>query len=292
MQYSLTYRETNVAIDSHGGELVSFRDSSGLEYIWSGDPAFWSGRNPLLFPIVGNLKNGEVSIQGRTYRMSRHGFARDNEFTLLEKTDDSITLELRENRATLECYPFPFSLQVCHRVMNDRFSTTYRVENTGGLPMPFCIGAHTAFRCPLRAGERFEDYAVVFDSPQTASMRLLSSDGLLTELREPVLEGQDSFPLDRSVFSRVDTMIFDDLSVKAVSLLNLETGHGVRMEFSGFPMLAFWTKGDTDAPFICMEPWHGCAALTDETGNFTDKPGCIVLSAGESKTFSYTVYTR
>lgn len=292
MRYTISNHAARAEVESRGGELVSFRDESGLEYIWGGDPAYWPGRNPLLFPIVGNLKNGRVSIDGAVYEMSRHGFARDMEFELTEQTDDGVTLELRESAQTLARYPFPFSLRVCHRVMEQGFSTTFQVKNTGGTPMPFCIGAHTAFRCPLREGERFEDYEVVFDRPLTASMRLLTADGLVSRAQEPVLAGQDRFALDRGVFERVDTMMFDDLPVSAVSLLHRETGRGVRMEFPDFPVLAFWTKGGVEAPFICIEPWHGCAALADESGRFTEKPGCIVLSPGEMREFCYSVMIR
>lgn len=289
MRYTLFFNGLRAEVDSHGGELVSFRDRSNVEYIWSGDPTYWAGRNPLLFPIVGNLKNGQISIDGSIYKMSRHGFARDCEFAPVSQTEDSITLELRENEDTLACYPFPFVLQVCHRIAENGFFTTFRVENTGQRPMPFCIGAHTAFSCPLHAGERFEDYAIVFDRPLTASMRLLTAEGLISNTREQVLAGQDRFLLDRGIFDRVDTMIFDDLQVSAVSLLHQKLGHGVRMEFPDFPMVAFWTKSGTDAPFICLEPWHGCAALEDESGIFSEKPGCVLLRPGEEKTFTYAV---
>lgn len=293
MQFTLSHRGLRAVADSHGGELVSLRDAAGTEYIWSGDPAFWPGRNPLLFPIVGNLKNGRVLFQGQPYEMGRHGFARDLDFFPVEQDDRHVVLELRESPETLARYPFPFSLRVCHTLTEDGFSTAFRVENTGSTPMPFCIGAHTAFRCPLHDGERFEDYEIVFDQPEQADTVLLTPEGLVSHnRREPLLNETDRFPLDRAVFDRLDTIILENLRSTGVSLLHRETGHGVRLDFTGFPMVAFWTKSGCEAPFVCLEPWHGCAAADNEDGEFFHKPHCITLAPGEIRDLRYTIVLK
>lgn len=290
MQFELSFQGLRAIADSHGGELVSFRDKQGVEYIWGGDPAYWSGRNPLLFPIVGSLKNGTVRFDGQEYKMSRHGFARDHEFEVVEQTAGRIVFELRENPSTLERYPYPFKLRVCHQLAEGGFSTTFRIENTGSNSMPFCIGAHTAFRCPLQEVECFEDYEIIFDQPEETSMRLLTQEGLLSpSLCEPFLTGQNRFALDYDLFARVDTVILENIKSESICLAHKENGHGVRMDFKGFPMLSFWTKGAEKAPFICLEPWHGCAAVEDEPGEFIDKPHCIILRPGEVKTLDYKV---
>lgn len=293
MQFELMHKDMRAVAESHGGELVSLRDRSGTEYIWSGSAPFWSGRNPVLFPIVGRLKNGTVTYDGQTGEMAQHGFARKSGFAVLEQTADSILFELRESEETLKQYPFPFSLQVRHTLNENGFSTEFRVENTGTAPMPFCIGAHTAVCCPIHEGERFEDYEIVFDEKETASMLLLNENNLISHKdREPLLENQDRFTLDYSVFERLDTIILEGLHSTGVSLLHRETGRGVRMEFSGFPMIAFWTQGAMKAPFICLEPWHGCAAVDNEDGSFAGKRHCITLFPGESRTLKYTLSLR
>ena len=277
-------------MDTHGGELVSLQDGSGTEYIWGGDPAFWAGRNPVLFPIVGGLKNGTVRFNGRSYAMPRHGFARDNKFSVAEQGKNFVVFELRENEATLKQYPYAFSLQVTHRLEESGFSTSFRIKNAGVEPMPFCIGGHTAFRCPLQGGERFEDYEVVFDRPEQADLILLTQDGLVShEKREPFLHEEDRFMLDRDSFARLDTMILENLRSTGVSLRHRKSGHGVHLDFTGFPMIGFWTKAEPAAPFFCMEPWQGCTAVDNESGEFTDKPYCTVLAPGESKRLGYTV---
>ena len=282
MTFELKKGSLRATAQTRGGELVSFRDGTGLEYIWEGDPAFWSGQNPVLFPIVGSLKDGKIAIGGSTYEMGRHGFARGMEFSCAAQGEDFITLELRENEATLKRYPFPFSLKVTHRLLEDGFSTAFAVENTGSAPMPFCIGGHTAIRCPLRAGERFEDYELLFDEPEQADSHLLSGEGvILHDGRRPMLDGTGRLALDYSTFAEMDTMIFSMLRSGNVSLIHRETGRGVRLDFHEFPMVAFWTK--PGAPYLCLEPWQGCAAWDNESGKFEDKPFCTVLQPGEKK---------
>ncbi|WP_325200545.1 aldose 1-epimerase family protein [Oscillibacter sp.] len=286
MTHTLSTPTLTASARTLGGELISLRDSAGTEYIWQGDPAFWSGQNPVLFPIVGSLKDGKVDVNGTTCEMGRHGFARRSEFTLTDQGPDFVTLELRESPETLARFPFPFGLQVRHQLLKNGFSTTFAVENTGTEPMPFCIGAHTAIRCPLLPGQRFEDYELIFDQPEDADTLLLTSQGLLRGGgREPMLRG-GKVTLDYETFRRLDTLIFQGLRSKRVSLRHKETGRGVSLDFHEFPMIAFWTK--PGAPFLCMEPWHGCAAYTGETGRFRDKPHAVTLAPDEWKELTYT----
>lgn len=290
MQFTLSHHGLQAIADSRGGELISLQDAGGTEHLWNGDPAFWSGRNPLLFPIVGNLKNGQVRFDGQPYSMSRHGFARDMDFTPVAQDARSILLELRETPETLGCYPFSFRLLVRHTLLEHGFSTAFQIQNTGAVPMPFCIGAHTAIRCPLHTGERFEDYQLVFDQPETAGTRLLTPEGLIhPDKREPLLTDSRLLPLRRSLFDRLDTVILDGLRSHGVALLHRKTGRGVHLDFRGFPMMAFWTKAGCEAPFLCMEPWHGCAAFENESGEFSNKPHCITLNSGEIADLSYSI---
>ena len=276
--------------DTLGGELVSLRDQWGTEYIWNGDPAYWSGRNPVLFPIVGGLKNGRVDIGGRTYEMARHGFARRSEFVIADSGEDFVEFELRERMGTLRQYPFFFSLRVRHQLCTDGFYTQFTVTNPGTVPMSFCIGAHTAFRCPLGEGERFEDYRLVFDQTEDAVSILPGNDGVLLHDRPgPALEHTDTIQLDHAVFDAADTLIYEGLRSKSVRLCHKDTDRGVRVDFSEFPMVAFWTMPGKEAPYICIEPWQGCAAFDNESGRFEDKPHCLTLAPGESKSLRYTV---
>lgn len=287
MIFELKKGALRATAQTRGGELASLRDGGGREYIWEGDPAFWSGQNPILFPIVGSLLNGKIQINGTTYEMGRHGFARGMEFAPVEQGEDFVALELRETEETLACYPFPFSLRVTHRLLEDGFSTAFSVQNTGGSPMPFCIGGHTAIRIP--EGERFEDFHLLFDQAETADSHLLSPQGIiLHDGRKAMLDGTGTLALDYQDFAQMDTLIFSMLRSGNVSLVHRETGRGVRLDFHEFPMVAFWTK--PGAPFLCMEPWLGCAAWDNESGRFEDKLFCAILQPGEVKELAYTFY--
>ena len=281
------------AVETHGGELVSFLDSEGTEYIWGGDPAYWAGQNPILFPTIGAVKDGVTRFRGVEYPLQRHGFARHSEFAPVEQGTDYVVLELRESPETLAQYPYSFRLRVTHRLLENGFETAFAVKNMGKEEMPFCLGGHTAYRCPLRAGETFEDYRLVFDTPERADTIHCLPDGILhRDGREAVLQDRDTIALHHEIFDRLDTLIFDGLRSKGVSLVHQDTGRGLRVEYGDFPMIAFWTMPDKNAPYICIEPWHGCGAYDDDTGNFEDKLHCIRLAPGEEKHLHFSMYVR
>ena len=285
MTYTLKLGDMTAVADTRGGELISFRDEQGKEYLWQGDPQYWSGRNPILFPVVGGLKDGRVCFDGKPYEMARHGFARNSTFSLVEEGDDYVIFELVDSETTLQRYPFHFRLRVRHQLIDNGFSTCFEVTNTGSVPLPFCIGAHTAFNCP----GSFEDHRLVFDHPEDAHAMIPTPQGCLDSGRtEYTLPSTDTIPLDHETFDRVDTLVFHGLRSTGVRLLGAD-GHGVRMDFEGLPLIAFWSPVGKNAPFVCVEPWHGCAAFEDESGEFTDKPWCITLQPGQSKALRYTV---
>ena len=290
MEITLRKQHMKAVVTTKGGELIYLEDEQGRNYIWNGDPAYWFGRNPLLFPIVGNLKDGKILMDGHEYHMNRHGFARDQEFTVIQQGEDFVIMELVSNDETLHRYPRCFSLQVKHELHHDGFTTSFKVTNKDHKSMPFCIGAHTAFHCPINEGESFEDYQIVFDQEETAYPIRLNDEGLVQgPSSHLMLDHERIMTLDYDVFAKVDTVIFRNLKSTGVGLYHKENGQGVHMSFEGFPMMAFWTKGKEKAPFICIEPWHGCAALEDETGLFEDKEACLILESGKSKELRYKV---
>lgn len=341
MDITLQRNGLTAIVDTKGAELKSLKDAEGTEYIWHGDSAYWPGRNPVLFPIVGNLKDGKVRCGDKEYEMNRHGFGRDLEFWELDTEpqeqapdmgmmgmmgmdqdrdleeeimgggslmggglggfmggmmkpkkvviSDSATLQLHHSHETMMKYPYPFDFYVKHQLNDDGYTTTYLVENLGIDTMPFCIGAHTGFNCPLHEGESFSDYELVFSEEETCPTTLLNEKGLVSGEKKAFLEGTKVLPLSYEPFAQLDTLIFEGLKSKEVTLRHKETGHGVTMDFHQFPVLAFWTKGAQEAPFLCIEPWMGYAAVEGESGKFEDKPYVTVLQPGECMQMSFTV---
>ena len=292
MELILKNESVQAVVTTKGAELISFKDVSEKEYIWSGNPEYWSGRNPVLFPVVGTLKDGKIIMDDSVYEMGRHGFARGSEFTVAEQSENHVVFELKSSEETMKRYPRHFVLQVGHKLNEDGFTTWFDVANMDERPMPFCIGAHTAFNCPMNEGENFNDYEIVFDREETAQNHLLNERGCICGLEDGFrLNHTDRFGLTYAPFAELDTLIFRNLNSTGLKLCHKETGKGVHMDFAGFPFMAFWTMGAKKAPYICIEPWHGCAALTTETGKFEDKEDVIVLQPGEKKHLEYTVKT-
>ncbi|WP_312642144.1 aldose 1-epimerase family protein [Hydrogenoanaerobacterium sp.] len=286
MKLSLNLNGCTAVVDTYGAELISYRDIANTEYIWNGDPAYWAGRNPILFPIVGGLKNGQVQIDGKTYEMGRHGFARHSEFEVLQSGEHFAVLRLCDNAETLAQYPYHFELLVRHELTDDGFATSFTVRAIDST-IQFCIGAHTGFMCPLHRNERFEDYSVVFEQVENLPCMALTPDGPVenTAIR---LNHTDRLALDHTLFDN-DALIFKGLRSRSVSLRHNTTGKGVKMNFSDFPLLALWSKPHSDAPYLCFEPWVGHAATAAESNDFAHKPYVVTLSAGESFSIGYTV---
>ena len=288
MQFSLSGHGAGATIDSTGGELTGYR-KNGIEYVWQGDPAYWSGHAPVLFPIVGALKDEGIRIDGASYKIPKHGVARKREFTLEEKREDSAVFSLRPDAQSLTIYPYQFALHVTHRLMENGFQTTYAVTNEDKREMPFCIGGHPAFRCPLEHNESFEDYVLLFDKNETVPALYTDGGTLLSRATAVrLMRDGNRIPLRYSDFD-MDAFILDGLASRAVTLLHTPTGKGLRLTFDGYSALGVWTPPGKNAPFICLEPWAGLPALTDETGEFLDKPYVMVLKPGETKLFQYAM---
>lgn len=289
MTYNLKFNGNTAVADTRGAELISYRDDSGTEYIWNGDSAYWTGHNPLLFPIVGSLKNDEAQIEGGTYRMARHGFARRSDFEVAESGEHYIVFRLRDNAQTLAQYPYHFELLVRHELTSSGFTTKYTVNCTDNRPIQFCIGAHTGFMCPLHKNEKFEDYSLEFEKAEDLCSMMLTEDGLIDPEKATVLDKNARvLALDHKLFDD-DALIFKGLRSQSVALRHNTTGKGVKMNYAGFPMLGIWSKPHSDAPYVCIEPWVGHSADANDNGEFSDKPYVITLPAGKSYSIDYTV---
>lgn len=291
MTLNLKLGGRTAVIDTLGGELVSYRDEAGIEYIWGGDPAYWSGRNPLLFPIVGRLNKGTVLIDEKPYEMPQHGFARYSEFEVIESGESRAVLRLCSSEATLAQFPYRFELLVTQTLTENGFTTAFTVRNTDDKPISFCIGAHTAFRVPLLKNERFEDYSLVFEQTENLESAALTEDGRIDPARTvPGLRNTDTIPLRHELFD-IDTLIFEGLRSQSVKLCHNTEKRGIKVSFAGFPILAFWSMPHTDAPYLCIEPWRGTAAIDGESGNFADKPHLVTVEVGGEFKLGYSAET-
>lgn len=278
----LRHAGARATVAERGAELLSYTGKDGREYLWNGDPAVWSGHSPLLFPVIGNAMQGRVRIGGQTYEMPKHGLVRGADFSLRAQGEDFAEFGFAADAETRRSYPFDFELLVRHTLLEDGFSTSYIVENHGNARMPFCIGGHPAFVCPMREGARFEDYVVRFAQAETGENTLVNSEGYIRGKEMlPGFQNSDTLSLDYGLIEVRDTLIFENLRSRKVWLVHRESGEGLSFAFPHFDLLALWTKPGMQAPYLCIEPWSGLPAVVGESGNFEDKPYVRWLAPGE-----------
>lgn len=220
--------------------------------------------------------------------MGRHGIARDRDFACAHADGHSVTFELSSDERTRAAFPFDFLLRMTYAIEGvSTLRQTFEVVNTGEVELPFTLGGHPAFNVPLCAGERFEDYELCFLRRWTAASPTMVEGGLWDFSRRiPVLADADRLPLSHRLFD-VDTLLLEGVPGSAVELVGPQ-GHGVRVGFEGFPYLGVWSAA-ADAPFVAVEPWHGCSTALDEPDCFEAKRAVMRLAPGESRGLSFTV---
>lgn len=274
-----------------GGELRSYK-LGGKSYVWEGNAEYWASSSPVLFPTVCATIDGTVKFEGTAYPLMKHGFARKQEFTLYEATENKLTYLLASNDELKELYPYDFNLFVTHSICDNGFTTEFKVVNTDKKPIVFTIGGHPGFNCPINEGENFSDYKLVFEKQEKVDVIYTTSygGGYIDPSFNPVgkLQNTNEWELDHKDYD-VDVLIAPTLKSRKVKLVHKVTGKGIEMDFNGFNALGVWTPPKKNAPFVCLEPWNGLPASIGETGNFEDKPYAITLPVGEEYSVSYTV---
>lgn len=272
-------------IDPLGAQLSVLRDAAGRDLLWDGDPAFWNGRAPLLFPIVGTLAGGEYRLGDKRYALPRHGFARHKPFEVLSASRTDVLLRLQADPQTLAVYPFQFQLQVRFEVNGAALSVNTTVQNRGDTPMPASFGYHPGFRWPLPSGIERARHAIEFEHDEPAPIRRVDGDGLVTAVRHPSPIRARHLPLDDELF-RDDAVILDSLQSRAVTY-GADAGPRLTLRFPDTPYLGLWSK--PGAPFVCIEPWHGMADREGFSGDFSRKPGVFRVPPGAQREFRMQV---
>ena len=268
--------------------LFRSRHDGGIEFIWQAGPA-WPRHAPLLFPIVGRLANDELRHRGRAYRMTQHGFARDNRFALAERGQSSCALVFEDSEATRALYPFAFRLTVTYALDETGLEVALKILNTGEETLPASLGGHPAFNWPLQAGVSKESYALTFAGEESSPVRRLDG-GLLRAVTEPSPVKGTVLPLSESLFTD-DAVIFDRMgshSVRYAAGQGTSSGPWLKMSWHGFRELGVWSK-PSGAPFLCIEPWRGYASPVGFAGEFSDKPGLMHIAAGAEEELSYRI---
>tara|TARA_R100001369_G_C3312455_1_gene167567 strand:- start:536 stop:1423 length:888 start_codon:yes stop_codon:yes gene_type:complete len=278
----------SVGIKSIGAELCSLiNKNTGTEHIWQGDPAFWASHAPILFPIIGALKDNIYFFEGKEFHLAKHGFFRNNENVILKREEkEQLIFSLKFSEDSLKNYPFKFELEVGFLLKGKTLEIKHDVFNLDEKPIYFSIGGHPAFNVPLYLGETYEDYFLEFDQNMDLTTAVLSNDGLISNTSEAVLNNEDKINLRKDLFDN-DALIFQDIASKKISLNSKHNGRILSLSYSDFNNLGLWAK--PNAPYVCIEPWLGIADLENTDQDLKNKKGINKLMPSQSFSASYTI---
>ena len=280
MNITISNTHLSATINPLGAELISLKDKENKEYIWEGNPKFWGKHSPILFPIVGRLKDDIYSHNEKSYSLSRHGFAREMEFSILEKSSNKVVFYLKHTDETLKNYPFYFELKISYTLIDTNLKIGYEVVNLNAFEMPFSIGAHPAFALP----NTFENYELLFEKTEKLLSYQLEND-LISDKTISLPMQENSLPLAYPLFEN-DALIFKKLKSKSIAILENKVPF-LKIIFEGFPSLGIWTK--ENAPYICLEPWFGYADTQTNSGKLSEKEGIQIIRAHETFASEYSI---
>lgn len=290
MEKSLQNEKLSINVNYFGGALSSIKDKDGLEYLWQGDKKYWSGQAPVLFPICGSLRNDKAVIGGnKETTMPRHGIVRKREFELEKADDKEIVYSIESNEELLAQYPYDFKLSIGYTLSGKAIIITYKVENRSDEVMPFFLGAHPGFNCPLTEDTAYEDYYVEFDQEENCtSATPLPENGLVDRnARQSFLENSNKLALDYKYFA-IEAIVLDQLKSRKVTLKTDKHNKGIQMDFTDFNNLLLWSTANK-SPFIALEPWSGLSTCLDESDVFEEKANVILLAPKSSKEYKLTI---
>lgn len=287
MQQVLENEFIKIVIAAEGAELQSvFHKKNNIEYLWQGEKAIWPRKAPVLFPIVGKVKDNTYTVAGKTYNLPQHGFARDSKFNLVAATTTSCTFQLKNTAETLTIFPFEFELDIIYSIEDTRLKIEYRIYNPStNNELFYSIGAHPGFNCPLVAGETFEDYYLEFQKAEKLN-RILLDGGLRSDSTEEVSLVNNTLPLSVDLFGTKDAIVVSGLNSERISLKSKKSTHGLHFDYKNYPWFGIWSK---PGPFVCLEPWMGVADDIHATGEFTKKESIQSLKAKAEDVFSYSI---
>ena len=276
MLYTIRSGCMQAQISSLGAQLMHLTGKT--EYLWQGDPAYWTDRAPTIFPYVARLTNGAYRYEGQTYHLPIHGFAPTAEFTAAQKTDDAVALQIETNPEFYAQYPFRFRYTICYRLEENTLHAEICVENRDEKRMYFALGGHPGINVPLEDGLQFEDYALDFGAcaPQRVEF---TPDCFVTGRKTPFALQNGKLPLCHALFDQ-DAIVLKG-TTGTVTLVSERGSRGVRLIAPAFPIFGCWHMPKTDAPYVCLEPWSSLPSRSGVIEDLKTQPDLICLPAGE-----------
>ncbi len=277
-----------IEVSKTGAELKSLVSNNNISYLHDSNPLYWNKSSPILFPIIGKLKDGKTIIENKEYVIPGHGFIKNQLFDVIEHDDNKLVLSSEYNEETLLMYPYKYRFNVIYELEGTILKVTNIIENIDNNKIFFNLGAHPAFSTQLYANDSINDYRIVFEKEETFDSPVVMSDSTLNfdEVARSYYKTKE-IHLSKDVFS-IDTVINHKVKSKKVWLMNNDN-KGIMLEFSGFPSFCIWSLFDEEAPFVCLEPWYGNNDHYDSNNNFLEKDNLIKLDVGKKFEINYSI---
>lgn len=285
MQKQLESAHLKVIINSFGAELCSVKNNNSVEFIWQANKEVWARHAPVLFPIVGKLKENFFVYENTKHELSQHGFARDMDFELIEDSSNSCTFELTSIPETLKKFPFDFVFQINYLLQENKLITNYKVINPSHKSLLFCVGAHPGFNCPLLPNESFNDYYLEFEKNTYKLTEL--DNGLRTDVKKNLILTDNKLFLNKDVFSK-DALVFENNQINKISLCSVKSDRKITLESKDWPYFGIWSKTG-NAEFVCLEPWYGIADESKTNNELIKKEGMIELAPNAEFNCSFSL---
>jgi galactose mutarotase-like enzyme len=275
---SLENEYIRVSFAAKGAELTGITSkTTGLDYLWKGDPAYWGKHSPVLFPVIGALKDETYLVDGKAYHLSRHGFARDLDFQVQQVNDAELLFSLSSTPDTMKIYPFQFQLGLRYIISGSSVSCTYEVYNPAEKNLLFSVGGHPAFAAPLTNDAVYEDCYLEFAVDESLTYFKIK-DNLISDQTDTLHLDKGKLFLRHALFYD-DALVFKHMDSRAITLRNTKNEFGLHFRFNDFPFFGIWAAKDAD--FICLEPWCGIADSIGHNQQLSDKEGIVCLAPGE-----------
>jgi galactose mutarotase-like enzyme len=284
----LSNKKITIKVNEFGAELCALiKNDTQYNYLWDAKPEYWARYSPVLFPIVGKLKNNEYNYNEVTYSMKQHGFARDMEFELLSMKEDEIWHRLISNEITKKMYPFDFILDVGYKIEDTKVSVMWKVKNIGNDEMYFSIGAHPAFLCPLYDNEKQRDCSIDFHTNNTITYLLVDENGYVDENEQVLHVDNGLLKITDTLFDK-DALIIENNQTQSISLVGPSNKAYLTVRFDA-PLFGLWSPPKKNAPFICIEPWYGRSDASEYAGAFDKRKWSNTLKINETFEKSYMI---
>ncbi|MFV0145129.1 aldose 1-epimerase family protein [Empedobacter falsenii] len=276
----LENKQLRISVEAKGAELKSiYNKVTNKELLWQADPKFWAKSSPILFPIVGALKNDKYTYLDKQYSLSRHGFARDMVFDKIEDNESKIIFSLKSNKDTIKIYPFQFDLQIIYSLESNRLNVDYIVKNLEKEnDLLFSLGAHPAFNIEVNENKNYSDYEIYFPSDEFLEIIQLTNN-LIAENKKIINLNNKNLDLSYQLFES-DALVMTNLKSESLILRNKIDNDSLIFSFNNFPFFGIWAA--KNANFVCLEPWSGIADFENHNQHLEQKVGILKLSSTEN----------